>query len=129
MQALNKHVFMLGALREMVTFFFLREFIQLPTRLLQHQSCIIPKYATREHQYKGIRTMKNDRENYYVGCNSCCIKQSVSHSFRAVWVRSQQSCFITWQDKDYKAFRKQSEMGEPFLSYLGTISVPSENLF
>lgn len=61
--------------------------------------------------------------------NSCRIKQSVSLSFRATWICSQQSCFITWQDKDCKAFKKQPEMGERFLNYLGTISVPGENLF
>lgn len=87
-------------------FFFKKEFIQLPTRLLQQQGCIIPNCITREHQYKGIRAMKNARESYYVGCDSCHIKQSVSHSFRATWVLSQQSRFITWYDKDYRALKK-----------------------
>lgn len=74
--------------------------------------------------------MKNARESYYVGCDSCHIKQSVSHSFRATWVLSQQSRFITWYDKDYRALKKKktTEMEEHFSNYLGPISVPGENL-
>lgn len=42
---------MLGSLHKMVNFFFfLRELIQMPTILLQQQSCIIPKMECEKEQ-------------------------------------------------------------------------------
>lgn len=99
---------------EMVTFCFLKGIYATAYQVITASALHHSQVHCRQHQYKDTGTMKDDCDNYYVGCSSCLIKQSVSHSFRATWICFQQSCFIPWQDKDYKAVRKEPEMEEPF---------------
>lgn len=128
--ASKKRVFLLGTLCEMVTFFFFSPKGNLSSCLPGYYSIRVASLLSTLQDSTNIKALEQWKMTVKIMWDvTLAVLSNVSHSFRATWVCSQQSCFITWQDKDYKAFRKQPEMGEPFLNYLGTISVPRENLF
>lgn len=77
------NTFSCWGLCEMITFCFLKGIYPTAYQVITASELHHSQVHYREHQYKGIRTTKDDCDNYYVGCSSCLIKQSVSHSFRA----------------------------------------------
>lgn len=82
MQAIIK-TFSCWELCEMVTFCFPKGIYPAAYQVITASALHHSQVHHRQHQHKGIGTMRDDCDNYYVGCSSCLVKQSVSHSFRA----------------------------------------------
>lgn len=73
----------------------------------------------RDHQYKGVRAMKNVHENYSVGCNSSCMSNLFptplgqhEYSLSNLPPLLSKAKITVLKKKPKKTIKQQPEMGE-----------------